>query len=154
MMDIGVDEFWKAFLKDSNKGEDIKYSDCFHFELTEKLAEELLKLVLCGKKKATCSSLSSYESEGIPIPKKGDYSIVTHWNGNPECIIETTDVKVMPFKDITFDICRMEGEDDSLESWRNGHKRFFESEGKEIGYIFTEDMQVVFEIFNVVYKKH
>ena len=46
-----------------------------------------------------------------------------------------------------------EGEDDSLESWREGHIRFFRNEGKELGYEFKEDMLVVFEDFEVVYKE-
>ena len=49
-------------------------------------------------------------------------------------------------------IVKLEGEDDSLESWQKSHKRFFEEEGKELGYEFSEDMLVIFEEFEVVYK--
>ena len=67
-------------------------------------------------------------------------SIVTDWEGIPKCVIETTNVMIIPFKEITFDICKLEGEDDNLESWREGHINFFSREGKELGYTFTEDM--------------
>lgn len=149
---MNTSEFWKEFLKVMNKDESTKYIDCFHFELTEKLANELLELVLTGQKRATASSLLAYEIDDKRIPQVGDYSIVTDWGGTPRCVIETTAVTIIPYKEITFDICKREGEDDSLESWQRGHKRFFTEEGQAIGYEFSEDMPVVFEDFNVVFK--
>ena len=53
-------------------------------------------------------------------------------------------------KDIPFDLARLEGEDDSLESWRKNHEVFFREEGKELGYAFSEEMPVIFEEFEVV----
>lgn len=80
---------------------------------------------------------------------------MSHKNHNivPKGVIETTNVRILPFKDITYDICRLEGEDDSLESWRRGHISFFKEEGKELGYKFSEEMPVVFEEFEVVYQR-
>lgn len=80
---------------------------------------------------------------------------MSHKNHNivPKCVIETTNVSILPFKDITYDICRLEGEDDSLESWRKGHISFFKEEGKKSGYEFSEEMPVVFEEFEVVYQR-
>lgn len=146
-----IEDFWDKFLKETGKSSDVNYIDCFHFELTEKLANELLKLVLIGQKRATASSLWAYEIKGDNIPQKGDFSIVTDWDGNPKCVIETVEVSILPFGEITFDICKREGEDDNLESWRKGHIKFFTSEGRELGYNFSEDMPVVFEDFEVVY---
>lgn len=149
---MNINDFWKEFLKSTNKDSSTEYIDCFHFELTEKLANELLDLVLTGQKKATASSLWGYEIEGERIPQVGDYSIVTDWAGTPRCVIETTAVTILPYKEITFDICKREGEDDCLESWQRGHKNFFTEEGKEVGYEFSEEMPVVFEDFKVVFK--
>ena len=112
-----VDEFWNAFLLEKGKDDDTQYIDCFHFELTEKWANELLRLVLLGQKQATSSSLLAYKISGDRIPQICDYSIVTDWDGNPKCVIETTNITILPFKDITFDVFKREGEDDSLESW-------------------------------------
>ncbi len=150
--DETIELFWEAFLKETGRSKMTKYVEAFHFELTEKLANELLRLVLTGQKRATSSSLWSYELEGERIPKVGDFSIVTDWDGIPWCVIQTTAVTVLPFSKITYPICKREGEDDSLESWRNGHIRFFKNEGKELGYVFTADMPVVFEDFEVVFQ--
>lgn len=111
-----IDQFWSDFLRQSGRSLDTQYLDVFHFELTERWANELLSLVLIGQKKATASSLLAYEVTGEKAPNVGDLSIVTDWNGTPKCVIETIEVVIMPFEDITFELCRREGEDDSLES--------------------------------------
>ena len=142
-----INTFWENFLLKINRDKDIKYIDSFHFELTERWANELLRLVLIGQKQATSSSLLAYQIGGDRIPQVGDLSIVTDWEVIPKCVIETTNVMIIPFKEITFDICKLEWEDDNLESWREGHINFFSREGKELGYTFTEDMPVIF-LFN------
>ena len=147
-----ADVFWKSFLLFGGLDENLKYTDCFHFELSEYWANELLRLVLVGQKRATSSSLWAYEIEGDKIPQVGDFSIVTDWEGNPRCVIRTTKVRILPFREMTYDICWLEGEDDTLESWRRGHISFFQEEGKELGYTFTEDMPVIFEEFEAVYQ--
>ncbi|MGN0168201.1 MAG: ASCH domain-containing protein [Acetatifactor sp.] len=148
-----IETFWKRFLKETGRNEDTKYVECFHFELTEYWANELLRLVLIGQKKATSSSLLGYEIEGERIPEKGELSIITDWDGTPRCVIETTAVTILPFRDITYDICKREGEDENLKTWQDGHRAFFTKEGRELGYEFTEDMPVVFEDFEVVYQE-
>lgn len=148
-----INTFWENFLLKTNRDKDIKYIDSFHFELTERWANELLRLVLIGQKQATSSSLLAYQIGGDRIPQVGDLSIVTDWEVIPKCVIETTNVMIIPFKEITFDICKLEGEDDNLESWREGHINFFSREGKELGYTFTEDMPVIFENFKMVFSE-
>ena len=124
--------------------------DKWHFELTESACNELLGLVLEGKKKATSSSVFSFRAEGQEFPNEGDMSVITDWNGYPRCVIRTSKVRVLPYSEITFDLAKLEGEDDSLESWRESHERFFTAEGQELGYQFSEEMDVVFEEFEVV----
>ncbi len=148
-----IQDFWHRFLVEKRLPQDNTYFDCFHFELTEKWAEELLRLVLCDQKKATASSLYDCEKENLRLPEVGDLSIVTNWAGEPKCVIRTSKVRILPFREMTYDICKLEGEDDTLEFWQRGHQRFFTEEGKELGYEFTEDLPVVFEEFEVVYKE-
>lgn len=124
--------------------------DKWHFELTEGAANYLLGLVLDGKKRATASSLWGYEIEGEPVPKVGDMSVITYWDGTPGCVIKTTNVRIIPYREVTYDIARLEGEDDTLESWQKNHACFFTEEGKALGYTFSEDMPVIFEEFEVI----
>ena len=148
-----ANDFWQEFLLSTNKDCSTEYLDCFHFDLTEEWATKLLDLVLSGKKRATASSLSFYEAKGMRVPQVGDYNIVTDWNGNPRCVIQTTAITIVPFNEMTFDICKREGEDDTLESWQRGHRHFFTEDGKTVGYEFSETMPVVFEDFEVVFTK-
>ena len=148
---MSIEDFWRAFLSASGRDADTRYQDCFSFDLSERVANELLALVLCGKKRATASSLYAFEAEGGRIPQPGDLSIVTDWAGTPHCVIETVAVTVLPFCDMTFDICKREGEDECLETWQAGHRRFFTEDGAARGYSFSETMPVVFEEFVVVY---
>ena len=148
-----VIEFWQEFLITTEKDPETNLLESFYFGITEKSANALLDLVLAGKKRATASSLLAYEATNESVPQVGDFSIVTDWEGNPKCIIETTAVTVIKFKDMTFDICKREGEDENLESWRRNHIWYFTENGKEMGYTFSEDMPVIFEDFKVVFKK-
>ena len=76
-----TEAFWAAFLAETGLPADTGYASCFHFELTEKWANALLALVISGRKKATCSSLRSYEIDGEPLPQPGVLHIVTDWAG-------------------------------------------------------------------------
>ncbi len=150
-MDL-MHDFWERFKKELNEPQ-ATYKSHFHFELMEELAQCLLELVLKGKKRATASSLYAFQIENEPLPKAGDYHIITDFHGVPRCVIRTTKVTILPFNEVTYDICKREGEDDTLESWQKGHQRFYEEEGKQLGYSFTETMPVVFEDFEVVYQE-
>lgn len=147
-----IKKYWNQFLADTNRDQYIDYLDCFYFGRTENVANELVNLVLSGIKKATTSCLPSYSINKAKPPETGDLSIVIDWNGAPKCIIETTCVTIIPFRDVTFDICKREGEDDSLQSWQDTHYSLFEAEGKDEGYHFTWDTLVVFEDFKVIYQ--
>ncbi|QPK93826.1 ASCH domain-containing protein [Actinomyces sp. zg-332] len=147
-----IDEFWRSFLKDKGFNSNIEYTDSYYFGFDEKTANELLELVLLGKKLATSSALISYELCSENLPKIGDYNVITDFVGNPRCVIYTKNVRFIPFNEMTFEICKSEGEDECLETWREKHKKFFIEDGKELGYEFSEDMIVVFENFEVVHK--
>ena len=146
-----INAYFARFLEKEKLDPSTTYLEAFHFELNEKLANELLDLVLQGKKRATASSAKAYQNTNESMPAIGDYTIVLDWDNNPRCIIQTTNVQLIPFKDITYEICKREGENDTLKSWQDGHRRFYIEEGKQIGYEFSEEMLVVFEDFEVVF---
>ncbi len=147
-----VEAFWNRFLREKQLSEDTQYLEAFHFEVTKEGANHLLELVLSGQKKATASSLPAWNIEGIK-PRVGNYSIVTDWDGTPRCVIQTVQTTELPFREMTYDICKREGEDECLETWQSNHRKFFTADGKELGYEFTEDMMVLFEDFEVVYQE-
>lgn len=150
-MNTRVNEYWNTFLKETGRSQDTKYYEAFYFGSTETMATELLELVLKGQKRATASALLEYINRGESIPQVHDLSIVTDWEGNPKCIIQTTAVSQLKFKDVTYEICKREGEDENLESWQRNHIKFFQEAGKQEGYEFSWDMDIIFEDFKVIY---
>ena len=100
-----------------------------------------MKLVLDGKKTAT-TSLYEFDS----LPTVGDVSILTDSNNNDMCIIKTKEVIVTEFKNIIWDLAKLEGENNSLEEWKKVHKNFF----SKIDSSFNYDTEVIFEIFEVI----
>ena len=147
-----IKEYWNKFISDTGRDKRTSYYFCGHMGPTEEIANELVELIRSGRKRATTSCLLSYEAYNEPLPQEGSLSIVTDWNGTPKCVIETTAVTMLPFCEVTFDICKREGEDDVLETWQNTHSNIFAKEGRQAGYVFTWDTPVVFEDFKVIYQ--
>ncbi len=115
--------------------------------------DELARLVLEGTKTGTASAFPLYELENEPIPQAGEHSVVLDSHDNALCVIETTRVYVVPFREVSPEHAFKEGEGDrSLAYWRQVHTDFFTGEMTEAGLVFTEDMPVVCEEFKVVYK--
>jgi uncharacterized protein YhfF len=117
------------------------------------MADELGALILAGTKTATCSALWEYEAEGESLPETGLKTIVLDGNGNPMCIVETTEVEVWPYDEVDARFACEEGEGDrSLEYWREAHWRFFSRTLPNIGKEPATDMPLVCERFRVVYR--
>ncbi|AVN60338.1 RNA-binding protein [Mesoplasma entomophilum] len=151
-MEQKIREYWEKFKLDTNADQDLNYKEDFCFGYDERTYKELLKLVLEGKKKATSSALFQYEKDNEEEPRVGDYAIVTDSLRNPKCIIKTTNVRYIKFNEMNYDICKLEGEDENLESWKEEHRTFFTSVFKRYNLNFTEDMDILFEEFEVVYR--
>jgi uncharacterized protein YhfF len=98
----------------------------FSFGDSAALADELAALVVAGTKRATASLPIQLESQGVAPPAAGDVSIVMRGDGTPVGIIETTDVRLVPFGEVGEGFAATEGEGDgSLAYWREAHTDFF-----------------------------
>ena len=114
--------------------------------------DKLAKLVMQGVKTATCSALALYEYENEEIPKVGDYSVILDSDGQAVCIIRTTKVYIETFDQVSERHAYLEGEGDrSLEYWRQVHEEFFTEELKTIQQNFDAKMELVCEVFEVVF---
>lgn len=117
------------------------------------MADELGALIASGTKTAACSALWEYEAEGEPLPKVGSKTIVVDGNGNPLCIVEMTEVEVVPYDRVDARFAYEEGEGDrSLAYWRDAHWRFFSRTLPNVGREPTTEMPLVCERFRVIYK--
>ena len=117
------------------------------------MADELSDLIARDIKTATCSALWEWEAEGKPIPQAGMVTVVIDGQGEPLCIVETKEVTLRKFNEVDSAFAQAEGEGDfSLEYWRDAHKRFFSRTLPKIGKEFSEDMPLVCERFELIYK--
>lgn len=145
-----IEKYWHRFLESIHLDPRTRYYEGFAFGSGEKMADDLLRLVLDGKKRATTSCVMAFENR--PLPAVGDYSIVLDGKGSPRCVIQTVRTRRLRFSEMDFETCNKEGEDDSLDSWRRNHERFFSLEAKESGYEFSPDLPLLFEEFMVVFQ--
>lgn len=114
----------------------------------------LADLVLAGIKTGTASGYALYELDASePIPRAGDYSVILNSRNEAVCVIRTTRVYAVPYRDVTAEHAYKEGEGDrSLSYWRQVHWDFFTREYSQYGLVFTEDSAILCEEFEMVYR--
>lgn len=148
MENSNVEEYWQKFKFEYNINSD--HYDAWQFGFD---ADLLGALVVEGKKTATASAHVFYGIELEDLPKVDSYNIILDSQDNPLCITKTTKVYVIPFNQVRSEHAYKEGEGDrSLDYWREAHKAFFTNELKRLNLDFYENMEVVCEEFEVVYK--
>lgn len=118
----------------------------FTFGDSEQMCDRLLALVRTGQKTATCAAVRDHESEGEPLPAVGRVEIALNWDRSPALAIETTDVAFVRFGDVDESFALAEGEDESLEAWRQSHRTFFDRNGG-----FEPDLLLVCQRFKLVF---
>jgi len=125
--------------------------EAWAFGATPEQADGLLELVLRGIKDGTASSMWDYEATGEPLPEVGELSVVLDGRGEPRAVIETTDLRVVPFDQVDAEHARAEGEGDrTLEHWRAVHERYWR-EHSENDRGFEPDMPVLCERFRLLW---
>jgi uncharacterized protein YhfF len=106
------------------------------------LADELLALVLDGRKTATCWAAS----EGLKGTEIGKLMVVLDGAERPRAIIETVELTQRRFDDVDEQFAYEEGEGDrTLADWRRAHRNYFTRNGQ-----FEDNMLLWCERFRVV----
>lgn len=127
-------------------------ADVYSFGDSPALAEELLALVMSGRKTATAELVVRYVVDGLPIPAVGDLCVVTDGEGRPAAVLRTTEIRIGPLASVDAAFAWDEGEGDrTLASWRRGHEAYFGRSCRELGIPFSPALDVVFERFERVW---
>ncbi len=117
-------------------------------------ANECTKLVKAGVKKATSDSLLGLQYRKERLPKIGDYTVVTNWEGEAQCIVRTTKVILKPFFSIDEEYAQMEGEGDkSLDYWKKTHWDYYTRELEEYDRVPRESMIIVCQEFEKIFER-
>lgn len=144
-----TEAFWAAYCAATGHAGDYAVS---LFGDSATLSEELLALVLSGRKRATGASVDLMRLTGEPVPQAGDHVICVDFDNRPRCIWRTTQVLIGPLSSVDEQFAFDEGEGDRTRAdWLEGHSRYFQREAADEGYVFAADMPVVFERFTLVW---
>jgi len=145
--------YWSNYLRSLPEQDHHKtYYEAFSFGTTPQAADNLLALVLQGTKTATSMSLWELEQQGNTLWNVGDEHIVLDGAGNPRCIIQTTELRIIPFQDVDAQFAYDYGEGDkTLAWWRKEMWNYYVEDSQRLGKQAREDMPLICERFKVVY---
>ena len=65
-------------------------------------------------------------------------------------MIKTVHLETVKFCDLTWDMVKLEGEDETFEQWKAGNIRYWTRDAARRGYTFTDQTPITFERFEVV----
>lgn len=149
-----VEEYWQSFIRtlSQERGKLPDRYQAWGFGNTPEMADELGDLVRRGIKTATAALMWSFEEALEPYPEVGEYSVILDGQGHPICIIQSTELVVVPFDEVDEEQAYLEGEGDrSIDYWREVHWKFFSEECRKIDREPHEQMPVMCEKFRLVY---
>src|SRR4051794_480093 len=116
------------------------------------LADELLGLVLHGPKRATAALIADFAAEGQPLPRIGSHWVACDGAGTPRAVLRTVELRIGPVDSVDDAFAYDEGEDDrTRDSWLRGHTRCFRRVCAARGETWTDQHEVVFERFRLVW---
>lgn len=123
-----------------------------HFCDNQQDADLCADLVKKGIKKATTDSLLGLQYRNEPLPKIGDFKVVTNWKGEAQCIIKLTSVKLKPYFSIDAAYAQLEGEGDkSLDYWKKVHWDYYTRELEPFGRVPRESMILICQEFERIF---
>ena len=150
-----IQAYWQQFCQASGTDPETPYG-AFAFGNTEAMADELAHLVLQGKKTGTSSGYELYflPGETETVPQIGQIDIVLDGREQPVCVVQNIAITVLPFKEVSDEQARKEGEGDlSLAYWRRVHLKFWEPYFALKELPFNEQTPIVYEEFTLLYPK-
>ncbi|MGP7961396.1 ASCH domain-containing protein [Sanguibacter sp. A247] len=143
---------WRAYAASGAVPADTRPVGIESFGDSPRLADELLHLVLTGAKRGTATLEAEVTAGGETAPAVDDHWVMCDGAGMPRCVLRTTTVEAVRFDEVDEDFARAEGEGDlSLESWREGHERYWKRAAVRLGVPFGPGSIVIAERFVVVW---
>ncbi|WP_273568910.1 ASCH domain-containing protein [Maribacter halichondriae] len=154
MDNTSANNMWGDYLKNHLEDAFHEPPKVYHFGDNQADADTCVNLVKKGIKKATSDSLLGLQYRKERLPKIGDYTVVTDWEGKAQCIIETKKVILKPFFSIDDEYAKLEGEGDkSLKYWKEVHWDYYTRELEAFGRVPRESMIIVCQEFEKVFER-
>lgn len=142
--------YWKVFI--AATGDVADDYTVVAFGHTQEMADELVALLLSGRKRATTSLRLEYTAGIEPLPQTGDFVVVVDGRGSPRYIWRTTEIVVKPLVDVDDAFAWDEGEGDRTRDWwLSAHRKYFASQAQREGFEMYDEIDTVFERFEIVW---
>lgn len=120
------------------------------------LRDRLVAAILDGSKTSTTGLVADYRHEGQPLPVAGARELVVDSAGRAVALIEYTEVRVAPLRDVDLAHAVDEGEGaTSVAEWRRDHEVFWHSPEMrqaldDPDFTVDDDTEAVLQRFRVV----
>jgi uncharacterized protein YhfF len=97
------------------------------------MRQRLNQLILDGQKRATAGLLIEYVKENEELELEGELLALVDDDTQRIATVVVVEVETVPFIEVPWKFAQAEGEgDESLEEWREGHRRFWSAEGDTV----------------------
>ncbi len=97
------------------------------------MRRRLNQLILDGRKRATAGLLMEYVKENEELEVIGERLALVDDDTRRVATVVVVAVETVPFIEVPWSFAQAEGEgDESLEDWRDGHRRFWTGVGETI----------------------
>ncbi|MCU0757874.1 MAG: ASCH domain-containing protein [Steroidobacteraceae bacterium] len=117
---------------------------------TPQATDRLNALILSGEKTITATTPWVYASDRAKRPFEGGYSVMTDAAGIPRAVLRTTQLRTMPFDQVTEAQSQYEGKPvRPIAEWRRVHQEHFDRTLQPLGRKWAPDMPVTLERFEV-----
>ena len=151
-MSKSANDLWTEFRSVESSVDPATAYQVWYFGNTREVAADLAGLVLSRSKTATASAVEMNRIQPENAPQHDGYSVVTDFDDHPLCVIQTTEIRHVPFLEVDPDFAAAEGEGDlSLEYWRRVHWDYFTREAEQFGFEFDERSLVCCERFRLLF---
>jgi uncharacterized protein YhfF len=145
-----TDEFWRGYREAAGLRHDAY--DVVAFGDGAGMATELAELTVAGTKRATAGLVRQFGPGGEPPPVVGGYVVLLDGDDRPRAIWRTTEVRTGPLNSVDERFAWDEGEGErTREWWLSAHRRFFERRAVAQGFAMHDEIETMFERFEVVW---
>lgn len=145
-----TDEFWHEYRDAAGLRHD-DY-DVVAFGAGAEMATELAELTVAGTKRATAGLVRQFGPGGEPPPVVGGYVVLLDGANRPRAIWRTREVRTGPLNSVDEQFAWDEGEGErTREWWLSAHRRFFGQRAAEQGFRMHDEIETVFERFEIVW---
>jgi uncharacterized protein YhfF len=145
-----TDEFWRAYREAAGLHHD-DY-DVVAFGDGAEMATALAELTVAGTKRATAGLVRQFGPDGEPLPVVGGYVVLLDGADRPRAIWRTTEIRIGPLNSVDERFAWDEGEGERTRAWwLAAHRRFFERRAATEGFAMHDEIETMFERFEVVW---